>query len=188
MAVVLFSSDRERRLWLWALALVVAIYSTLGLARSLAGVLRDRDIFDAAFVLGFFLITAAIIIHAFWTRRDRVEVAVILGFVAVYIMVFARMGIPEERTHLFEYGAVAIVVLEALRERTRGGRTVPVPAILAIVITGSLGIIDEIIQFFMPSRVFDPIDVGFNVLAAVMAVTASVTLAWVQRRARPTSR
>ena len=26
----LFSSDRERRLWVWTLAVVVAIYSTLG--------------------------------------------------------------------------------------------------------------------------------------------------------------
>ena len=31
----LFTSDRERRLWLWTLAVLVAIYSTLGLARAL---------------------------------------------------------------------------------------------------------------------------------------------------------
>ncbi|MBT8249257.1 MAG: VanZ family protein [Acidimicrobiia bacterium] len=182
-----FSSDQERRLWIYVLLLIVAIYSTLGLARSIAGELRMRGLFDTVFVIGFVLIIFAIVVHAFWTGRSGVEIVVILVFVAVYIMVFARMGIPEERTHLFEYGAVAIVVLEALRERKRGHRSVPVPAILAILITASLGIIDEIIQFFMPSRVFDPIDIGFNVLAAVMAVTASVTLGWVQRRARSAS-
>ena len=41
-AMSLFTSDRERRLWLWTLAVVVAIYSTLGLAGTLAGALREQ--------------------------------------------------------------------------------------------------------------------------------------------------
>ena len=32
----IFSSYRERRLWLWVLAVMVAIYATLGLAQTLA--------------------------------------------------------------------------------------------------------------------------------------------------------
>jgi len=36
-AMSLFSSKREKRLWLWALAAVIALYSTLGLAGALAG-------------------------------------------------------------------------------------------------------------------------------------------------------
>ena len=42
-AAISFSSERERRLWAWTLAVVVAIYSTMGLARTLAGALRDID-------------------------------------------------------------------------------------------------------------------------------------------------
>ena len=37
-----FTSDRERRLWLWTLAVLVAIYSSLGLAGTLVGALRDN--------------------------------------------------------------------------------------------------------------------------------------------------
>jgi hypothetical protein len=48
----LFTSDRERRLWAWTLAVVVAIYSTLGLARTLAGALSDKGLLDAVFGLG----------------------------------------------------------------------------------------------------------------------------------------
>ncbi len=180
--MTLFSSVRERRLWVWTTALVVGIYSTLGLARTLAGVLRDRGLFDGAFILGFFLIIMAIIVQAVRTRRNGFEIGVMLAFVAVYIMVFARMGIPEERTHLFEYSAVALFILEALRERRSQGRRVPLPALVAIGMTSVLGTIDEVIQWFLPNRVFDPIDIGFNVLAAVMAVTASVTLGWVRQR------
>jgi len=51
---------------------------------------------------------------------------------------------------------------------------------LAFLLTSLVGTIDEVIQFFLPSRVFDPIDIGFNMLAAAMAVTASVGLGWVR--------
>jgi len=37
----LFSSRREQYLWVWTLTVVVAIYSTLGLARTLAAAPGD---------------------------------------------------------------------------------------------------------------------------------------------------
>ena len=40
----LFTSDREPRLWLWTLAAIVAIYSTLGPAGALVGALRERSL------------------------------------------------------------------------------------------------------------------------------------------------
>ena len=45
----LFTSDRERRLWCWALAIVVAIYSTLGLAERWPRWLRENNLMRAAF-------------------------------------------------------------------------------------------------------------------------------------------
>lgn len=56
-----FSSSRERRLWLWTLAVVAAIYSTLGLARTFAVELRHRGLVDAAFFWAFVLILVAIV-------------------------------------------------------------------------------------------------------------------------------
>ena len=55
------------------------------------------------------------------------------------------------------------------------------PALLAIAATSLIGVFDETIQAFLPSRVCDPTDMLFNVLAAVMAVTTSVVLGWVRR-------
>lgn len=98
-------------------------------------------------------------------------------------MVFARMGIPEERTHLFEYGIVTVLIHEALRERTASGMGVRLPGLLAIGVGSALGGFDELIQWVLPSRVFDPVDLGFNVLAALMAVTASSALRWARNRA-----
>ncbi len=176
-----FSSRRERRLWGWTLAVVAAIYSTLGLAATLAGFLRNRGLLDDLFVLGLILIGAAILAQGLTWRPRGIEIVVALGIVATYLLVFARMAIPEERTHLIEYGVVAVFVNEALTERASQGRQVPVPTLLAVLVTAMVGLLDECIQAFLPNRVFDYRDILFNGLAAVMAVAASVALAWARR-------
>ena len=84
MKTSLFSSERERRLWFWTLAVVAAIYSTLGLAATLEGKLP--------------------------------------------------------------HGLFALFVHEALAERAIQGRRVPVPALLAIVVSTLIGVLDESIQ------------------------------------------
>ncbi len=117
-------------------------------------------------------------------RPRGVEIGIILGIVTVYLLLFARMATPiAERTHLIEYGVVAILIYAALTERASQGRHVPAPAaLLAILATALVGILDECIQAFLPNRVFDPQDMLFNVLAAIMSVTALMALAWARRR------
>ena len=177
-----FASDRERRLWLWALTVIVLIYSTLPVTRMLAGALRDGGLLAATFVVGMVLVVATIVTQGLRTRLGSAELGVGLGVAAVYLMVLLRMTIPEERTHLIEYGVVAVFIYEALTERARAGRRVPVPALLAVLVTSLVGTVDECIQAFLPSRVFDPRDILFNVLASVMAVSSSVALAHARRR------
>jgi VanZ family protein len=184
----LFTSHRERRLWAWTLAVVAAIYSTLGLAKTLAVALRDNGLDVGFFILGCLLVLAAIVTQGLKTRPSGAEIAVALGVAAAYLLVFVRMTIPTERTHLIEYGVVAVFIYEALRERASQGRHVPIPALLAILATSMVGVFDECIQAFLPSRVFDPMDIMFNLLAAVMAVSASVTLGWARRLGNARSR
>ena len=97
-------------------------------------------------------------------------------------MLFVRMENPQERTHLIEYGVLAAFIYEALAERVRNGRGIPLPSVLAVFATTLLGLLDEGIQVLIPNRVFDIRDVGFNALAGLIAVAASVALAWVRKR------
>ncbi len=181
----LFTSDRERRLWLWAAAVIVAVYSSLGVAGTLAEFLRERGLLEVSFVLGFVLVIAAIAGSALQRRPGRRETWVGLGVAASYAMVVVRMGIgPAERTHLFEYGLVAILLHEALTERSRNGRRVPVPAVVTVALTALLGWLDEGIQALLPNRVYDLRDVGFNALAGLMATVASLALGRARRRDR----
>lgn len=174
--MALFVSHRERRLWLWTLAVVVAILSTLGLARTLAEELRNRDLLDSTFFFAFLMTIAAVVVMALRTRPGGLEIGIWLGVAAVYLMAFLRLAIPEERTHLVEYGVLAVLIYEALRERAAQGRRVPTPALLAILGASLLGLLDELVQAVLPSRVFDVRDILFNLGSAVMAVLARVLL------------
>ena len=129
-----------------------------------------------------FLVGATIVTRGLKVRPGGVEVAVALGIVAAYFMVFVRIAILEERSHLIEYSVVAVLMHAALAERASQGRRVPVPPVLAFLAASLVGVVDEGIQAFLPNRVFDPQDIVFNVLAAFMAIAASVALAWARRR------
>lgn len=177
------TSAREKRLWAYTLVVVVAIYSTLGLARTLVDELGSDFLSVWLFLLGCILVLATVITQGLKVRPGGMEIGVALGIVAAYLLIIVRMAVPTERSHLVEYGVVAIFVHEALLERASQGRRVPVPGLLAIAIASLIGIIDEGIQWFLPSRIMDPVDILFNVLAAAMAIIASMALRWARRQA-----
>jgi VanZ family protein len=179
----LFTSKREARLWLLALVVLATIYAALGLAGTLAGFLRERGLLELAFAVGFLLAIAAVVGSALKRRAGRLEIWMILGVASAYGMVLVRIEIgPEERSHLFEYGLLAVIIHQALLERRNGGRRVPAPAALALLATALLGWLDEGIQSILPSRVYDLRDVGINALAGLMAIAASLAIAWARRR------
>jgi VanZ family protein len=173
----IFTSERERRLWFWALAVLVAIYTTLGLAGKLAAYLRSRNLLDTLFFISFLVVIAAIAGSGLQKQSGRREIWAMLGVATVYGAVMIRFFIrPEERTHLFEYGLLAVLIFQALTERRRHNADTPNPAALAVVVTALLGWFDEGIQAILPNRVYDIRDVGFNALAGLMAVAASLVL------------
>ena len=178
------SPGRERRLWIWALAVVVAIYATADLARTAADALSDSgwlELTPTLFSGGMLLIGVMIFVQGLRERSRGVEVGFALGVAAIAVIGFARGMAAAERSHLIEYAVLALIVHEALLERRRRGRRVPLPALLAIAGTTLVGVIDECIQFFVPSRTFDWFDIGFDLLASVMAVGSSAGLRWFLR-------
>ncbi len=176
---------RERRLWFWAVAVVLTIHSTLGLAQTLAGVLRERNLLRVSFAIAVLVVGTAVVLQCVKKRPSRREIGVALGLTAVYLTALPRTlsADPnfEGRTHLFEYGLVGQLIYQALLERRRNGRRVPTPAILAVVSTALLGWLDEGIQALLPSRVYDIADVGVNALAGLMAVVTTLVMGWACR-------
>lgn len=178
--MALFTSARERRLWIWALSVVALIYSTLPLAGTMAGVLRESGVLTLVFVVAMLLVVATVVTHGLQSRPSGAEIGVGFGLAAIYLMVFVRMTIPEERTHLIEYGVVGVFIYQALTERARQGGRAPA-AVIAVVVTTLIGALDECIQAVLPSRVFDPRDILFNAFAGAMAIGATHALTHTRR-------
>ena len=181
-----FSSNRERRLWFALGIVLVGIYTTLGQAPAIVVALGESIVASAGTNLFFALLALLVVIPIFFIdkRLGGNEIAVGLGILAVYLMAWLRIGSWAERTHLFEYALVAALVHEALLERKDNGRRVPAPALLALIISLLLGCLDEGIQFLLPNRVFDIIDIAFNSIAATMIIGARWLVAWVRRWAQ----
>lgn len=174
-----FTSARERSLWLAASGTVLAIYASLPFLGIVARFLRSEGALGVTFALGFALAILATVLNGLRRDARARELWIGLGVVAVYLAVFARLGVgPAERTHLFEYGLVAVLIYEALRERSRKGRGPGRPAVVAVLAGAALGWLDESIQLLLPSRVYDLRDVGVNALAALVAVLATLALRW----------
>ena len=176
----LFTSSRERKLWYWAGVAWAVIFASIWLAGTIAEFLRDRGLISNAIWLVLFLVALAVLINGIRSRTSGFEFIIWIGLFAVYLMVMLRMTLPEERSHLIEYSVLALFIFEALRERAANKPGLKYPALWAIGITTALGILDECIQLFVPIRIFDPIDIFFNFLAAILAIGGSVVLQWVR--------
>ncbi len=179
-----FSSRRERRLWIWTLIVVGILYSTLGVTPMVAASPLFRNLNAALFLLGMMLVGATIIVRGLKIRLTGLNLGIVLGVVATYVLVFVRFTSTEERSHLIEYGVVAAFIHAALEERANQGRAVPLRSVLAVAVTALIGAVDEFIQHFIPNRVFDPVDIVFNTMAAVLAVATIAALGWAQKRTR----
>jgi hypothetical protein len=88
------------------------------------------------------------------TGKPRGEVWVAVAVAAVYAMIPVRSGVGAmERTHLFEFGLLAVFLYEALAERKLHSGGVRLPGLVAILATTVFGWLDEAVQALIPARV-----------------------------------
>lgn len=177
----LFKSSQEKRYWLFAALVLIAILSTLTLGRPLQKLLLDQNTQAGIFMLGMFLTGVVIVMHGLKFQPSKTEMVIWIGLIAVYLMLFLRLGLPE-RSHLMEYSVLTIFIHKALIERFQVKSHFFKPALIAFIITCSIGIIDEGIQYFLPERVFDWEDILFNSIASFMAIGGSLILHWAKRK------
>ena len=179
--MTLFTSKLEKLLWLVATLVLVVIFLTLFIGSPLLDLLSNQNIQGAIFLMGMILIAALIFYHGLKSTSLNKMTGVYIGLIAVYLMLFLRLGLPE-RTHLIEYSVLAIFIYQALNERIKNSKTSIKPALLAAVIACLIGVIDELIQLFIPERVFDFEDILFNCFAVVAAIGSSVFLQWARTK------
>ena len=173
--MTIFTSKREKQLWVWAFVVIVVIFSTLFLGQPLAIFFSSQDVRAFVFVIVMFLVGLTILIHAIKTKPSGLELTLWIGLAAVYIMFILRLGMPE-RSHLMEYSVLAVFIHKAIVERKNQGKKIPMPALIALVVSFTIGVLDECIQILLPDRYFDPEDIVFNGMAAALAIGSNVLL------------
>ncbi|NNK10939.1 MAG: VanZ family protein [Flavobacteriaceae bacterium] len=175
------SNIRKRYLWLAVILVYLTILSTLFIGQPLANELRDQNVQAVFFLIGMFMVGVAVLLHGLISKPSRIEYAVLFGIIGVYVMFFFRLGAPE-RSHLIEYSVLAILLHKAIRSEITPESFIYKPAILAWLTGIFLGTLDEGIQYFLPERVFDPVDIVFNSMSISMAIIATMLLNWLHKK------
>lgn len=145
---------------------LLAIYSTLGVVRTVTSFLRDRGVLRLSVGVAFVLALAVMLALIFREpRRRNVRTVLALAVVAlVYAAAIVPMESPEEKIHFIQYGVVALLAYQAFPVRRRY-----LASALFVIAAGWL---DEGIQALLPTRYYHLRDVAFNAAAGLLALLA----------------
>lgn len=157
---------QRRRAWLVVIIFVALIYSTLGIIRPVCEFLREQGILVATIniLLGisFFVFIGIILLLRLKKVIVKKQTFFILMLVlVVYLFIVGLVRFPEEKVHFIEYSFLAFLIYRALRVDLSGFFLYFVGFLLVFLI----GWCDEIIQYFLPNRVYDIRDVFMNGIA-----------------------
>jgi hypothetical protein len=173
----IFYSKKEKHLWTWVLVVTIGICSSIFLSGLLIEQLTERIHLDLLFFYCFVGMILIIGLGAVLKKEIFHELWIIIGVLFLLFVIILRMGIsPAERTHLFENGFLSVLIFNALLERKLNIEFHFHPWLMAIIISTCIGIIDEIIQWFIANRVFDPVDKLFNFIASGLTVVSFIFL------------
>jgi cell shape-determining protein MreD len=160
--------------------LLLGIYSTLYIARTITNFLRDSGVLRISVAVAFTLAGVAVIMMVLRNAELRKPRTLLLMLVAagIYGAVVFPMESPEEKLHFIEYGTVGVLAFLSTPDSWREARRF----LTAVIFTVCAGWVDEGIQALLPNRHYDLRDVGFNALAGTMALTVFIALRAFQRK------
>jgi len=123
---------------------------------------------------------AGVAVFLLLRRRQILRVAAALALSAAYAWLLLSLGTsPAERLHLAEYGLLSLFILRALQVDVPRRRAY----FLGWLLAAALGTVDEVLQWVIPSRVFEWKDIGLNVLSSGLAMLVIAVLT--QQAVRP---
>ena len=173
---MIISAPRERRWvsWLYFLLCALAIFFTV----PFAGLIRWFVAKQWGRLSFAYVVVACVLVVVGWLlRRLRLRgeytTARALWVVAVAVVYLGwtallAMGSPEEAMHFLEYGLLSVLTYRALSHEVRD----PSIYVAAVLLCSVVGIVDEIIQWLTPGRVWALQDIGLNVASAALTQLA----------------
>jgi hypothetical protein len=174
-----FHSARERRLWLAVVAAVALLLAALYPLQFVLDALRARNLLRLT-IAGLFLVCAVAVLLALARRRAPLRTFLVVALAgAIYAGIALAMEVPQERLHLVEYGALALLARAAIAAsaavRAWRERVTNVD-VWSLGLVTLIGWLDEAVQGALPNRQYDLRDVAFNALAAALALAAAAVV------------
>jgi VanZ family protein len=171
-----FDSGRSRNsaAWLAVAAFITFIFATIPLARIIQKYIyayAGKEFFTY-FVIASIIVLLCVVMYVLIFRfrtRNPSQFAWLLT--SCGILIYFTLGLgrhPEEAVHFLEYGILTLLVYHALGSSIMD-RSIFGTSVLIVVL---VGIMDEFIQWLLPSRVWDYRDIGLNALASVIFTVA----------------
>lgn len=162
--------------WWFIVALYMGlIYSTSGLA------VQVWDAFDSTFkgygslvvyIIAFTMaVFAALYVLRFRKDRNYLHYVTLIGSFSILWFMVVHAKYSAEKVHLIEFGILGALVYRALLHHTSSSLFI---FISGSVICSILGLLDEVVQFYMPGRVFDPQDVLMNIVSSVLTLLVMI--------------
>ncbi len=168
-------NESEWLSWVYAGIAALAIFVTVPLARALQKFVTDtvgRPFF--LYVTAFALVVAAIVaVRSLGRRKIGIAAYVwLLGIGIVYsTYIYGLRKNPEEAMHFVQYGVLSLLVYRALIHRVRDSSVY----VTATLISASVGVLDEVIQWLTPGRFGELRDMRLNMLAGGLMQLAIAT-------------
>ncbi len=166
--------EPEWQSWCYLAIGVLAIYCTIPVARAVRNTVAEIIGLEFFLYLTIALTLSAGVMAFISLRKRNLPTRAyfwLFGIVAAFMAyIYQLRDIPEEAIHVAQYGAIGLLVYRALSHRTRDYSIY----IMATLIVGIIGVLDEYIQWVAPSRYFDLRDIRTNILAGGLGQFAIV--------------
>lgn len=182
MTGYLEKKNTARMIW-WTVVILytASIYGTLGVAvkwwRSFDSAVGGRGITGIYTLCG--AAAVAVFVYMAVVRKERAVTKYVYtaGFLTLLFALSRITPLPTEKVHLLMYGALGVMVYKAISVDM--ARTDWRVYVLGVFLCSAIGLGDEIIQGFLPDRVFDWKDITLNAASSLTALVAiKVNVSW----------
>lgn len=181
---------RARFWWRTALLALITIYATAWPLQFALDFLRSHNLLRLSMAAVFLVVAFALVLRLIRLGGGWREWLTLSAAAVVYAAAASRLHIVQERLHLVEYGALALIFAAAFAAqqgaapgpRQAGGARRA--ALFAFLATAAAGTLDEILQGVLPNRQFDVRDLLLNALSGALALGAAGALGAARRRDR----